>query len=66
LQLGIASIALLASIKTIFEIATSALVQAKTNLGILGFDRTKNEIASVVQDLRKATRQLEANRRYSD
>ena len=52
---------LLASVKTSFEIATSALVQAKTNLGLLGFERTRNEVASVVADLRKATTQLEAN-----
>lgn len=58
----ITSTDLLASVKASFEIATSALVQAKTNLGILGFDRTKNEVASVVEDLREATKQLEANR----
>ena len=52
---------LLASVKTSFEIATSALVQAKINLGLLGFDRTKNEAASMIEDLRKATRQLADN-----
>ena len=57
----ITSTDLLASVKVSFEIATNALVHAKTNLGILGFDRTKNEVASVVEDLRKATKQLEAN-----
>jgi len=56
---------LLASVKISFEIATSALVQAKTNLGLLGFERTKNEVASVVDDLRKATKQLEANKDIS-
>ena len=57
----VSSTDLLASVRVSFEIATSALVQANTNLGILGFYRTKNEVASVVEDLRKATKQLEAN-----
>ena len=60
-RMEITSTDLLASVKVSFEIATSALVQAKTNLGILGFERTKNEVASVVQDLRNAIKQLEAN-----
>ena len=61
---GVGSDHLLASVKTSFEIATSALVQAKTNLRLLGFERTKNEVASVVDDLRRATKQLEANIRH--
>lgn len=52
--------ALLVLIKMSFEIATSALVQAKINLGILGFNRTKNEVASVILDLHKAIKLLEA------
>ena len=58
---GITSTDLLDSIRCSFEIATSALTQAKINLGILGFDRTRDEVKAVVEDLRKASSQLESN-----
>jgi len=57
----ITSTDLLDSIRCSFEIATRALIQANVNLGILGFDRTKNEVQGVVDDLRKASSQLASN-----
>ena len=47
-------IELLDSIRCSFEIATSALIQASVNLGILELNPTKREIQVVVEDLRKA------------
>lgn len=53
-RMEITSTDLLDSVRCSFEIAVSALVQAGSNLEILGFELTKLEVLAVVDDLRNA------------
>jgi len=56
------STVLLDSIRCSFEIATSTLVQAGVNLGILGMEPTKREVRAVVEDLRKAITAIDVHK----
>ena len=62
----VSPIVLVDSLISSLKIAKMALVQARTALEILGFDRTRQSVTDVIEDLHRAVSQLADHKPNAD